>query len=279
MREPGAVRFQERDDGAVAADPGPDRMAHHVHRDRHLYHRGAELGEAMRRRLHLGVDVGLGIGMAEAFLHHADAQALGAAVERLHVVADLDVALARVEPVRSGDDLEQQRVVGDGRGHRPGDVDRDFERRDARIGHEPEGRLEADDAAMVRRDADRACLIAADRHLDLAGRDQRGRARRGAAGRVAGLARIEHRAGRAGMAAARHAVIFAHRLPGDLAAGVENARDDGRVDLRHVAFKDPGADHHRHAGEAYVVLQRDALAGELAASLCRLIEVVTYQAP
>ena len=34
-----------------------------------------------------------------------------------------------------------------------------------------------------------------------------------------------------------------------------------------VAFEEGGADHHRHAGEADVVLQRDAAAGELAARL------------
>ena len=90
---------------------------------------------------------------------------------------------------------------------------------------------------------------------------------RRSAGGVAALARIVHRTGRAGMAAAGHAVIFAHRLAGDLAAGVENALDDRRVDVGHVAFQEIGADHHRHAGEADVVLERDAAAGELAARL------------
>ena len=50
--------------------------------------------------------------MAEAFLQDADAQAVDAAIESLHVVADLDVALARIEAVGTGDDLEQQRIVG-----------------------------------------------------------------------------------------------------------------------------------------------------------------------
>ena len=144
---------------------------------------------------------------------------------------------------------------------------RDLQRPDAGVGHEAEGRLHADDAAVARRNADRAGLIAADRHRHFAGRDQRRAARRRAAGGVAVLSRILHRAGRARVAAAGHAVVFAHRLAGDLAALVEDAVDDGGVDVGHRALEEGSADHHRHAGEADVVLQRDAAAGELAAGL------------
>ncbi|MEI6719089.1 MAG: hypothetical protein WCL41_11680, partial [Betaproteobacteria bacterium] len=42
---------------------------------------------------------------------------------------------------------------------------------------------------------------------------------------------------------------------GDLAALVENARDDGGVDIGHRAVEESGANHHRHAGEADIVLQ------------------------
>src|SRR5262245_13968983 len=120
---------------------------------------------------------------------------------------------------------------------------------------------------MAGRDADRAGLVAADRHVDVARGDRRGAAGRGAAGGVAALARIVHRPAGAGVAAAGHAVVFAHRLAGDLAAGVENALDDGGVDLRHIAVQEIGANRHRHAGEADIVLERDAAAGELAARL------------
>ena len=58
---------------------------------------------------------------------------------------------------------------------------------------------------------------------------------------------------------------FAHRLAGDFAAGIENALDHCRIDLRHIAFQKLGADHHRHAGKADIVLERDTAAGELAA--------------
>jgi hypothetical protein len=49
---------------------------------------------------------------------------------------------------------------------------------------------------------------------------------------------------RATLAAARHAVIFAYCLDGDLAAGVENALDDRCVDIRHIVFQKVGAEIH-----------------------------------
>jgi hypothetical protein len=60
------------------------------------------------------------------------------------------------------------------------------------------------------------------------------------------------------------AEIFADRLADNRAAGVENARNDCRIDIRHVAFHCRGAIHHRHAGNAGIVLERDRLAFELA---------------
>src|SRR3984885_7595236 len=54
------------------------------------------------------------------------------------------------------------------------------------------------------------------------------------------------------------------RLALDRGAGVEEACDDCRVNVRDVAFEGRGAVHHRHAGDADVVLHRDRLALELA---------------
>ena len=90
-------------------------------------------------------------------------------------------------------------------------------------------------------------------------------ARRRAAGRIAHLVWIMHRAGRAGMAAAGETKILAMRFADDGAAGVEDAGDDGGVGVGDIAFERRGAVHHRHAGEADIVLERDRLAGELAA--------------
>ena len=54
------------------------------------------------------------------------------------------------------------------------------------------------------------------------------------------------------------------RLALDGRAGIEQAGDDGRVDVGHIAFERRGAVHHRHAGDADIVLHRDRLALELA---------------
>src|SRR5262249_24989053 len=119
---------------------------------------------------------------------------------------------------------------------RPAGIDCDLEQPDAGVGNKTERWLQSDDAAMARRDADRAGLVAADRHIHFTGSDKRCAARRRSAGGGAAFARIVHRTGWTRMAAARHAVIFAHRLAGDLTAGIENALDQCRIDLRYIAF-------------------------------------------
>ena len=128
------------------------------------------------------------------------------------------------------------------------------------IGHQTVCRLHAVDAAERGRHPDRAALVAADRHVDLSGRHQSGTAGRRSAGAVAHPVRVVAGAGRVGMAAAREAVVLAMRLAEDRRPGVEEARHDGGVDLRHVALEDRGAVHHRHAGQHDVVLEGDRLA-------------------
>ena len=218
---------------------------------------------------HLRVHGGLGVGLLEAFLHDADLHALHAAFQHRGVGVRLDVVLARVVAVGTGDDLEQQRVVGDARRHRAGVVDIDLDRHDAGVGHQPVRRLHAVDAGERRRHADRAALVAADRHVDLAQRHQHRAARRRAAGRVAHLVRIVHRAGRAGVAAAGHAEELAMRLADDGGAGIEHALHDRGVDVGDVAFQRGRAVHHRHAGQHDVVLEHHGLALELAARRAR----------
>src|ERR1700730_1962884 len=120
--------------------------------------------------------------------------------------------------------------------------------------------------AKRRRDADRAALIAAERHRHLAESDDGGAAGRRASGRVADPVRVVYRAAGAGMTAAREAEIFAHRLADDRPAGVENAGYHGRVEIGHIALHRRRAVHHRHPGEADVVLEGDFFALELARS-------------
>src|SRR5438105_9667298 len=74
-----------------------------------------------------------------------------------------------------------------------------------------------------------------------------------------------HGTGRAGVAAAGEAEIFAMDLAEDGAAGIEHASDDRRIGIGRITLERRGAVHHRHAREADVVLERDLLAGELAA--------------
>jgi len=108
-------------------------------------------------------------------------------------------------------------------------------------------------------------LVAADRHIDFAQRDHDAAARRRSAGRISHLVRVVDRSHRPGMAAAGHAEGFAVHLAGDLGAGIEHARDDGRVEIGNVAFQRRRAVHHRHARQHDIVLERDGLALEFAA--------------
>ena len=83
-------------------------------------------------------------------------------------------------------------------------------------------------------------------------------------GRIAHAPGIVHGTRRIGVAAARETEKLAMRLADDRAAGIENARDDGCIDVGRIAFKRRCAVHHRYAGKTDIVLQRDALAFERA---------------
>ena len=244
-----AVVFHHLLGRALGGDRQPDCRADAVHRHRHLRHLGAEPGEHLGGLAYLGVDRRVGLRPAKTFLDDADLQAAHAALHQLAV--GLGVAagvLARVQAVGAGQHFEHQRVVGHGGRHRAGVVERQLDRHHAGVGHQAVGRLHAVDAAVGRRHPDRAALVAADREVDLAGRDQRCAARRRTARRVACAVRVVHRPGGAGVRSAREAEVLADRLADDRGAGVEQARDDGGVDVGHVTLERRGAVHHRHAG-------------------------------
>ena len=198
----------------------------------------------------------------EAFREAGDSEAAHAALQGRHVVGRIDIGLARIDAVGPGHRLEQPRHVLQVGRHWPGVIEGELDGGDARVRHEAEGGLHAVEAAPRGRDAQRATLIGAHGHVDRARRDQRGAAARRAAGGVARLVRVGDQPGGRREARALHAEGAAHGLAGDRAAGIEDAGDDGGVDLRHVAFQHRGADRHRHAGEADVVLQRHGLACE-----------------
>ena len=173
--------------------------------------------------------------------------------------------LARVEPVGAGQDFEHQGVIGHVCGHRAGVVDRHLDGHHAGIRHEAVRGFHAVDAAIGSRHANRATLVTADREIDLAGRDQRRAARGRTARRITVAMRVVHRPGKAGVRAAREAEHLAHGLADHRGAGIEQACDDGRVERGNEAFHGRRTVHHRHAGDADVVLDNHGLAGELAA--------------
>ena len=177
MPDAGAVHLEQHDAGGISADRRPYRIAERVGGHRYVGYHRAQLGEALRRLAHARVDVGFRVGVAKTLLDHGDAQAVDVSRKCVRVAGCSNAALARVEPIGPSDHFQEQRVVGHVRGHRPAGVDGDLEQRNAGIGHEPKSRLEADDPAMARRDANRAGLVAADRHVDLARSDERRAAR------------------------------------------------------------------------------------------------------
>ena len=66
------------------------------------------------------------------------------------------------------------------------------------------------------------------------------------------------------MAAAGEGEVVHIEDRADRAPGVQDARDDGRVDVRHVAVQHVRRARHGHAGDAHVVLDADPFAGQLA---------------
>ncbi len=202
--------------------------------------------------------------MAEAFFDDRDLEVFRATPQRLRIRMHLRGLDSRIVAVVTRDHFQQQRIVGDAVGHGAGVVDEDLDRHDAGVRHESPRRLHPVHAAVRRGHPDRAALVAADRHVDLARRHQCGAARGRPARRETHLARIVYRSGGVGMASAGEAETLAMRLADDLAARVQDARDDGGVEVGYVALQGRRTIHHRHAREHHVVLEHDGLALKLA---------------
>src|SRR5439155_27346173 len=99
-----------------------------------------------------------------------------------------------------------------------GVIERDFDRHHASVGNQAMGALHAIDAAPRSGHADRAALVAADRHIHLAGGDDDAAAGGRAAGRITHFAGLVHRTGRMAVAAAGETEILAMGLADDGAA-------------------------------------------------------------
>src|SRR5262245_57596334 len=139
-------------------------------------------------------------------------------------------------------------------------IERQLDWEHARVRNEPMGRLVTDGSAIRTGDSDRSSLIASHRHVAFTGHDQGRTAAGGTPGRSRWIVRIEDGAGIGGVTATREAKALANRLPNNLSACLQNARDYGRVNVRYVAFQHVGTVHHRDASDADVVLNGDLLA-------------------
>ena len=128
--------------------------------------------------------------------------------------------------------------------------------------HEPVGGHEADDAAPRGGQPDGAALVAAQRDVHHpAGHRGAGTGRR-AAGDVLAVVRVERPAvvAHAGETRSAPGELLHLELAHDGRARIEEPRDHGGVEVRHVAVHHVRAERERDARERDVVLQRDRLA-------------------
>ena len=204
--------------------------------------------------------------LVEAFLQHADLDALAARIEArdvVHVEARRDQPpLARIERILAGDRGEHACGVLHRVGHGAEMVHGHLDHHGAGIGHEAIRRLVADDAAPARGNADRAALVAADRHVDIAGRDGGAVAVGRRAGRMGRLVRVAHGPIGRGVAAARERAVLAVGLAEDGPARIEHARHHGGVDVGDIALHPLGAVDHGEARHADRILDADPPAGK-----------------
>ena len=174
----------------------------------------------------------------------------------------LAFGLPRVQGIAPGDHAEQQRHIAGRGADRSRMVQGQLDGKHARAGDEPISRLQPIDPAPGGGDPDRPALIAAQRHIDAARRDQGRAPAGGAAGRMAMAVGVVDGAQMIGMAAAGEAEVLAGSLADDPAAGGEDPFGDRGVEIRDVAFEERCAVAHRHAGEAGRVLEGDGATGE-----------------
>jgi hypothetical protein len=146
--------------------------------DRNLVDLGADPLQYFGGGVDARIDIGMRAVLAETFLDHANFQTGDALADGLGIGVDLQPALAGIVAVFARHDLQEKRVLRSRRRQRPGVIDGRVHAHYAGIGHKPPGRLDADDTGERGSNPDRAGLIAAGGHVDLARSDQRARAGR-----------------------------------------------------------------------------------------------------
>ena len=81
---------------------------------------------------------------------------------------------------------------------------------------------------------------------------------------MVGIMLIAGRAVGAGMAATREGKIVHVQDCGNLAAGIKDAGDNSGINVRHIAAQHQRCTCHGNAGNTHVVLNAQALPGQLA---------------
>ena len=168
----------------------------------------------------------------------------------------------RVAPVGLGEDVEQQRDVADGAGHRPG-VGEHAERARGPGGDAAERRLQPGLAAEAGRDADRAAAVRAQRERHHAGAERRGAATARAARRRRRVPGIAGDAVQGRVGHALPAELGRRRLAREDRAVPPQRSDGGRVGVPRLLRVDrAGAPQGRPAAREQDVLDRDGHAVE-----------------
>ncbi len=85
--------------------------------------------------------------------HDADANALQGRFELCHVISHDELTARRIVRVMAGNDLQQQRTILDGPGHRAAMIETGRTRNDTAPAYESIRRLEARDAAQPSRES------------------------------------------------------------------------------------------------------------------------------
>ena len=129
--------------------------------------------------------------------------------------------------------------VGNGLRERTDVVERSRQRHDAVARHFAERRLEADDAARSRRDANRSSGIGPDRGERHAGSDARSRSAARSAGRAEWIERVAHRTERRVLARGAEGELVQVGFADNDGARLAQVRDRGRIPIGHVALAHP----------------------------------------
>ena len=212
---------------------------------------GAGGGEALGRGPHRGGDLRIDRQAGAGVEQQADLQAAHVALEPRP--GDVGRRQAhRVALVGLRQHAHQQRGVGDAARHRPGAA-----AGVGRVDRDPaEARLQGEDAAPGRRQAQRAADVGADVQRPVAGRHRRARAGAAAAGPLAQVPGVARQRMEARQARRQHAVVGHRRLAEDHRARLAHPRRRRRVARRRHEHAGRGAHRHRRAAGGDVLLDR-----------------------